>query len=506
MKLAFILLAYKEPSLLRPLIESLLSSGADIYVHYDKNAPYDLEHACREWKLDEKKGNIFFAERIHVAWGEWSIVQATLNCLELANSHIEKYTYFTLISGSCMPIKPVEMLEDFLLKSGQDHIETVNTMQHRWVIDGIQNERWEQYHFFNARYHPNLFKLAFKLQKRLKIKREIPHALTPYIGSQWWSLRSSTISKILSFISNHKEVLSFYQHTWIPDESFFQTLVGNLVAEEERTKDLILTYKFNHSGAPHIYYADHYNELMLESNFIVRKVSHTSSSLKDKLAKIGAMSKMEYMDFRNREIKQWKIKNMNEVQDIADYYQNRWNTIAQSSDKYHIIRSFPCEITILCAMHPISKKHIQEIIASVKCNENTLVFGDLFNKHEIDFGKDLDSYAGFKKEDHAIASYKWHFFLKDLINFSKCSKLIFTLGEEAPQYLETLRWSKKITVIKVDELELVSEMEDITKDELRALVAYHTSISNLMGDRHCEYHALSLSQIPSRFQEDICTR
>lgn len=302
MRLAFILLAHEKPELLRPLIKSILASGSDIFVHYDKNSPYDLEGESRTWDLSEMNGEIFFAKSVRIKWGEWSIIQATLSCFHLVGNALGEYDYFILISGSCMPIKPIKVLKHFLMKSGLDHIETVNSLKQRWVMEGIQNERWEQYHFLNWRDTPYLFSKVLKFQQSMGIMREMPYNLIPYIGSQWWCLRTSTIRTLLEYINLHKDILQFYKRTWVPDESFFQTLIGNLIPKNEVTDNLILKYEFSKKGIPMIYYDDHYEELLLEKKFFVRKVSHTSIKLKDKLSIIGSMGEKEFMLFSRKHL------------------------------------------------------------------------------------------------------------------------------------------------------------------------------------------------------------
>ena len=49
--------------------------------------------------------NVVFAKRVRCGWGEWSLVQSTLNALELAEKTFPDATNFFLISGDCMPAK-----------------------------------------------------------------------------------------------------------------------------------------------------------------------------------------------------------------------------------------------------------------------------------------------------------------------------------------------------------------------------------------------------------------
>ena len=45
-----------------------------------------------------------------------------------------------------------------------------------------------------------------------------------YFGSQWWALTSQSLNRIMEFLDNHAEILTFFSTTLVPDECFFQTL------------------------------------------------------------------------------------------------------------------------------------------------------------------------------------------------------------------------------------------------------------------------------------------
>lgn len=182
MKVSFILLAHEHPAHLKSLIEPLLKAGSNIYVHHDASSSGDLKSEVVKWGFDAYPGKIYHADRVKVVWGEWSIVQATLNCLAQVKLHDTDSDYFMLISGSCMPIKPVELLEKYLQRSGKDHIEAVNAQEHKWVTAGLQKQRWTKYHFFNWRYQQPLFDNSLKLQRKLKINRKIPLGRRPIWG------------------------------------------------------------------------------------------------------------------------------------------------------------------------------------------------------------------------------------------------------------------------------------------------------------------------------------
>jgi len=62
------------------------------------------------------------------------------------------------------------------------------------------------------------------LQRRFGLSREVPNDIQVQIGSQWWCLQRHTVEAIMEFIKRRRDVVNFFKTTWIPDETFFQTL------------------------------------------------------------------------------------------------------------------------------------------------------------------------------------------------------------------------------------------------------------------------------------------
>ena len=92
---AYLVIAHNEPELLYKLLESLDYDDNDIYLHIDKNSDCFSEEqllkAC-------KKSNLYFAEREHVAWGGYSLINVELSLLEMAKKN-GTYEYYHLVSG-----------------------------------------------------------------------------------------------------------------------------------------------------------------------------------------------------------------------------------------------------------------------------------------------------------------------------------------------------------------------------------------------------------------------
>ena len=107
------------------------------------------------------------------------------------------------------------------------------------------------------------------VQRRLGIKRQVPSGLVPHMGSQWWCLTRQTLSAILQDPERHRYD-TYFSQVWIPDESYFQTLV-RLYSSNIESRSLTLS-KFDFQGKPHIFYDDHLQLLRRSDCFVARKI------------------------------------------------------------------------------------------------------------------------------------------------------------------------------------------------------------------------------------------
>jgi hypothetical protein len=197
-------------------------------------------------------------------------------------------THFYMLSGDCMPIKSAEYVRAFLDRDEADYVESFDFFTSDWIKTGIREERLIYRHFFNERTHKWFFYTSMKWQKSLGLTRRIPADLQIQIGSQWWCLRRRTVEWLLDFCARRRDVMRFFRTTWIPDETFFQTLVRHLVPEHEirtRTPTFLL---FSDYGMPLSFYNDHYDLLLSQDYLFARKISPDAKDLKDRLGKLYA--------------------------------------------------------------------------------------------------------------------------------------------------------------------------------------------------------------------------
>jgi hypothetical protein len=214
--------------------------------------------------------NVRFSGRHACEWGTWGIVAASQEAATVILREFPAVRHVYLASGSCLPLRPVDELRAYLdARPRTDFIESVTTEDVGWTIGGLNFERFTLRFPFSWRKQRWWFDTYVKLQRSIGYRRKIPAALVPHLGSQWWCLTRQTLSAILEH-PERSAIDSYFQKVWIPDESYFQTLVRQVSSTVE-SRSLTLS-KFDFQGKPHIFYDDHLQLLRRSDCFVARKI------------------------------------------------------------------------------------------------------------------------------------------------------------------------------------------------------------------------------------------
>ena len=291
---AYILLCHKDVASVIAQATQLTAAGDCISIHFDARARQTDYDRLRATFADNPLVT-FPKRRVKCGWGEWSLVDATLQALKAAIDAFPKATHFYMLSGDCMPIKTAAYAHDFIEERDVDFIECHDFFESDWIKTGFKEERLIYRHWFNERSQAKLFYASFNLQQKLGLTRKVPKDIQVMIGSQWWCLRRQTVEAILDLIVERPEILRFFRTTWIPDETFFQTLVRHVVPENEIDNRTLTFLMFSDYGMPVSFYNDHYDLLLAQDYLFARKISPEALELKDKL---GALYTREDVTFR----------------------------------------------------------------------------------------------------------------------------------------------------------------------------------------------------------------
>ncbi len=220
-KVAYLILAHKNPDLCNALIEELLKDERSVvYLHVD----------IKFKKLEQFRSDVHQVPRYNINWGGATMVEATLELVRSA--YCENYDRYVLLSGDSFPLKDIYKINDYLLST-----PSVDYME---IYEGNLDERGFDriFRYWIFKNHLNRFcwwinKKAVNIQRKLKIARKYPYKIKEYkIGSQWWALSHKSVCELIEKCDNRK-FKQFIKHAKIPDEFFAQNAVSNSVLSPE---------------------------------------------------------------------------------------------------------------------------------------------------------------------------------------------------------------------------------------------------------------------------------
>lgn len=207
----YLILAHTNYAHLNALIEALDAPDVNFFIHIDKKSP----------PYHNAKANVFFVEdRANVIWGGFGMIEATIKLLKLAFDCIGE-GYYCLISGADYPIRSNEEIKRELAKGGERIGISPAPLPHKPM------RRFKYYHFdFSWRKLMTLSeRVVTGISRLLNFKRDIPFKI--YVGSQWFALSHECVTFILNKIKEDPRYIDFFRYAKIPDEAFFQTIIGN---------------------------------------------------------------------------------------------------------------------------------------------------------------------------------------------------------------------------------------------------------------------------------------
>lgn len=266
-RLGVVLLCHADLDVGARMARIWAEGGARVAIHVDAKVS-ESKVAPMRAALAGLEG-ILYTRRHRCDWGRFSLVRATQDAAEQLLKSDPDITHVYLASGACLPLRPVSELVAYLAADPErDHIESVSAHDVGWTVGGLNEERFTLYFPFDWRRHRWLFDKCTDWQRRLRIRRKVPRGISPHLGSQWWCLTAATLRAILTD-PRRAEFDRYFRLSWIPDESYFQTLARrHSVQIESRSLTLV---KFDHKGRPYQLYDDHIQLLEESGCFVARK-------------------------------------------------------------------------------------------------------------------------------------------------------------------------------------------------------------------------------------------
>ena len=400
------------------------AAGCPIVVHVDKFVSRKSYVAFQKALSDLP--DIRFATRHRCEWGTWGLVAATQESGQIMLDEFPEVRHVYLTSGSCLPLRPVQELIDYLTERPHtDFIESATTADVPWTIGGLDQERFTLRFPFSWRKQRYLFDKYVHFQRFIRLKRRIPNGIVPHMGSQWWCLTRQTLSAILED-PERQSYDRYFKKVWIPDESYFQTL-ARLYSRQIESRSLTLS-KFDYQGKPHIFYDDHPQLLRRSDCFVARKIWPFANRLYDAFLTDGSTA------MKRTEPNPGKIDRI-----FAKAVERR----TRGRRGLYMQSRFPVEGRengLTCAQYSVFEGFsdlFENFESWLTKTTGTRVHGHLFAPERAEFSEGQTVVNGALSDSAALRDYNPRAFLANLIWNTRGERQCFQYG---PRDLQEIEW------------------------------------------------------------------
>lgn len=209
-KIAYFIMVHHKPHVFKAMFQKIYTKDQFYLIHIDRKAQPAFTEEIQLYIT--KFPNVFILDSLNIVSGGFSMIQAELNAMEFLLNASREWDYFINLSGEDYPLKSQPIIRKFLtVNNGRNYLFYYDQKFYRPdTLKRIQN------HFTELAYIISSF----------IYKREFMKGVVPYIGGKWFMFTRETCT----FLTSNKKVMDFedyYLHTFLPAESFFQTVLMN---------------------------------------------------------------------------------------------------------------------------------------------------------------------------------------------------------------------------------------------------------------------------------------
>ena len=262
--------AHHLPERVAWLVNHLRTQGVFVVVHIDAKAT-PLFKVCAEYFSHVP--NVHFLEApVTVNWAGFSQVRATMKGVNWVRRNLPDFEYLHLLSGECLPLLPFTEIDKTLRTKLKDRdlIECGLRPGYEWRINRYnilgESPRNRQH------YHIKAFKWVRDLQSSFSPRSNFS-ADRIFFGSQWWSLRKTTIDLMMARDMN--EFSKRFSWTRCADEHFFQILFAETGLETAGSRRYV---DFQNAASPKYLLLGELVTAIEQGALFARKVDMATSS------------------------------------------------------------------------------------------------------------------------------------------------------------------------------------------------------------------------------------
>jgi hypothetical protein len=274
-RIAFFILCHKSPQQVIRLVERLRDDNSFFFIHVDKRADPSVHKILVSFSKTHPDQIILCRRRYRCYWGRFGIVEATISCIREAVGIGLPIDYAFLLSGQDYPIKSTAHIRSFLGDhAGKEFIESFPADEpNRWT-------KAEGDH--NALNRVLYWTISFRSRHiQIKWRRRFPFGFRPYGGSMWWCLSKECVAYIDRFVLQNPAYTRYFRTVFIPDESFFQSIISNSPYKDRVISDDLRYTDWENPNPlyPRTLETSDLDRLMASSKLLARKFDKRSQEL-----------------------------------------------------------------------------------------------------------------------------------------------------------------------------------------------------------------------------------
>ena len=248
---AYLILSHHYPERVEQLVSRIfrLSPSSQCVIHHDvidRELPWGGKPPAR----------VHLIPRTRAVWGDWSLVQATLNLIRYARDSLDA-TWYVILSGEDLPVVDLEEWESATVGSGIDGIiparpavrhASIGRKPNPFERSYVRSEYlWREVPMLRPhnRRHRVLMKpveiLGLRAQPLFAVERALAYRDRWFVGTPrnvslptewgiWWGPQWIAFSQRTanSFLAVHPTITEHFMVSYIPDQCFFHTVAMNI--------------------------------------------------------------------------------------------------------------------------------------------------------------------------------------------------------------------------------------------------------------------------------------
>lgn len=235
MRIVYIILAHTNHEQTLRLYNRLNREGVSFVIHISTTS--DPQYFEKVFSALKDRPNCYFAERAVVRWGDFGVVQAALNAIDVISRQKLEYDYAFLISGQCYPLKSHEVICQTLEKyKGRQLVEyfSFSEKEEDYIHRIVPRHFWIGNMHFWYPHHGRKYKflsalLDFLISPLVPKRQPLPDGYKLFKGSLWWTLTMDCVEYIRRHAQseNGRNLIEFLKKTRHSGETYFQTVLMN---------------------------------------------------------------------------------------------------------------------------------------------------------------------------------------------------------------------------------------------------------------------------------------